>query len=166
MSMPEVSPDVLAAVIAEIDREPDFVTGLTADLVRIPTVKPKLQPDPAINREADLQAHLAGVLKAEGFATARSEALPGRPNLSGDWSGSENRSLILMKGELAACVAASRHSPGGRPAGGQPVDPCRGGRGGQRFRRDDVARLPQGGGEDIGHLRICHVLDLEVGQLA
>ncbi|WP_102960532.1 M20 family metallopeptidase [Mangrovicella endophytica] len=95
MSAPEVSPDVLASVIAEIDREPDFVTGLTADLVRIPTVNPKFQADPSINREAELQAHLAGILDAEGFATLRPEALPGRPNLIANRQGSEARSLIL-----------------------------------------------------------------------
>jgi acetylornithine deacetylase len=85
----------VAAVQAEIEHDRDFVVGLTRDLVRIPSVNPKFQSEQGLNREADVQAHLARLLAAEGFATETTDALPGRPNLTADWAGSEERSLIL-----------------------------------------------------------------------
>lgn len=78
-----------------IDADSGFVTGLTADLVRIPSVNPKFQSDPELNREPEVQAHLDKVLSAEGFRCERWDALEGRPNLVADWAGSEERSLIL-----------------------------------------------------------------------
>jgi acetylornithine deacetylase/succinyl-diaminopimelate desuccinylase family protein len=87
--------EAVRATRAAIDRDRDFVIGLTRDLVRIPTVNPKFVAEPAINREAELQAHLDGVMAAEGFKTKRWDALPGRPNLIGDWPGDEERSLLL-----------------------------------------------------------------------
>jgi acetylornithine deacetylase/succinyl-diaminopimelate desuccinylase family protein len=83
----------VAAAQAEVDR--DFVVGLTRDLVRIPTVNPKFQSEQGLNRETDVQNLLRGVLAGLGFETELADALPGRPNLTGDWAGSEDRSLIL-----------------------------------------------------------------------
>lgn len=85
----------VAAVQAAIEKDRDFVVALTQDLVRIPSVNPKFQLDPAINREADVQDHIEPILKGAGFSTERWDALPGRPNLIGERPGSEERSLIL-----------------------------------------------------------------------
>ena len=85
----------IAAVQAGIERDRDFVVGLTRDLVRIPSVNPKFQSEQGLNRETDVQTLLQGILAEQGFATEMTEALPGRPNLTGDWAGSEERSLIL-----------------------------------------------------------------------
>ena len=48
-----------AAVLAQIDKNRDFLIDLTRRLVRIPTVNPKFESDPAINREAELQGRAA-----------------------------------------------------------------------------------------------------------
>ena len=83
------------AVIAELRHEAAFLTGLTRDLVRIPTVNPKFELDPAVNREADLQQYLQGVLTEIGMETELYEVFPGRPNLTGSFPGTDARSLIL-----------------------------------------------------------------------
>ena len=85
----------IEAVQARLEAERAWVVELTQRMVRVPTVNPKFQPDPAINREAELQALLEPVLQEEGFATEQLDALPGRPNLVGERPGSEERSLIL-----------------------------------------------------------------------
>ena len=82
-------------VWAAIEAERDFAVELTRALVRIPTVNPKFVADPALNKEPEHQAYLAGVLAELGFATELLEAEPGRPNLVGKWPGREERSLIL-----------------------------------------------------------------------
>ena len=85
----------VAAVQAELAAERDWLVDLTRRMVRIPSVNPKFEADPALNREADVQALLDPILADEGFATQQWDALPGRPNLVADKPGSEQRSLIL-----------------------------------------------------------------------
>ncbi|CCV14261.1 hypothetical protein MESS4_660065 [Mesorhizobium sp. STM 4661] len=85
----------VAAAQAEIDKDRDWVIGLTSDMVRIPSVNPKFETRQGLNREADVQALLEPILKADGFSTEQWDALPGRPNLAGEWAGDEERSLIL-----------------------------------------------------------------------
>ncbi|RWN39229.1 M20 family metallopeptidase [Mesorhizobium sp.] len=85
----------VAAAQAEIDKDRDWVTGLTSDMVKIPSVNPKFETRQGLNREADVQALLEPILKADGFSTEQWDALPGRPNLVGEWAGDEERSLIL-----------------------------------------------------------------------
>jgi acetylornithine deacetylase len=83
------------SVAARLDRETSFLLDLTRSMVRIPTVNPKFEADPEINREPDHQDLLDTVLSDLGFKTTRSFPLEGRPNLTGDWAGDEERSLIL-----------------------------------------------------------------------
>ncbi len=83
------------AVLAQIDRDQDYLIDLTRRLVRIPTVNPKFEADPEINREHDLQQLLQGEFESIGLATEMTEVFPGRPNLTGTLAGSEERSLIL-----------------------------------------------------------------------
>ena len=87
--------DAKQAVWEAIDADPDFVTELTRELVRIPSVNPKFETGEGLNREGDVQDLLEGRLKEIGFATKQEEALPGRPNLIADAEGDETRSLIL-----------------------------------------------------------------------
>jgi len=83
------------AIVARIESDQGFLIDLTQRLVRIPTVNPKFETDSAINREADLQALLRTEFDALGMQTVLSEVFPGRPNLTGTFAGSEERSLIL-----------------------------------------------------------------------
>jgi acetylornithine deacetylase len=89
------SEKAIAAVQADIEKDRDFVVALTQELVRIPSVNPKFQLDPALNRESAVQDHIEPILKKAGFATERWDALPGRPNLVGERAGNEAKSLIL-----------------------------------------------------------------------
>lgn len=47
--------EATAAVLTELERDEAFLVELTQRMVRIPTVNPKFEVDPAINREAALQ---------------------------------------------------------------------------------------------------------------
>jgi acetylornithine deacetylase/succinyl-diaminopimelate desuccinylase family protein len=85
----------VSAVQTEIERDRNWVVELTQSMVRIPSVNPKFQIDPLLNREADVQNLLEPALKEAGFATEQWDALPGRPNLIADKAGDEARSLIL-----------------------------------------------------------------------
>ncbi len=87
--------DAVAAVLAELERDEAFLIDLTRQLVRIPTVNPKFEADPAINREAELQRQLHATLDEIAMRTECYDVFPGRPNLTGTFPGSEERSLIL-----------------------------------------------------------------------
>ena len=86
---------LISAVQGQIEQDRDFAIDLAQKLVRIPSVNPKFVEDPAINREADVQAVLNEVMIEEGFSTEQWETYPGRPNLIAEKAGSEERSLIL-----------------------------------------------------------------------
>ena len=87
--------DAVKAAWEAIDAEADFTVELTREMVRIPTVNPKFQLDPEINREPEHQDLMEKVLKDEGFETERWDVFEGRPNVLGDKAGSEEKSLIL-----------------------------------------------------------------------
>jgi acetylornithine deacetylase len=87
--------DAIAAVVRAFDEDADYVTGLTGDLVRIPSVNPRFETGAAINREAAVQDHLGTELAGLGFACDRWDVFPGRPNIVADWAGSEDRSLLM-----------------------------------------------------------------------
>lgn len=118
MSSPE---DIIANVQAAIERDRDWVVGLTRDMVRIPSVNPKFEPNPEINREAAVQALLEPILKDQSFATEQWDALPGRPNLVGEWAGSEDRSLILC-GHIDVVPVGAAKDWSVDPFGGEIVD--------------------------------------------
>ena len=87
--------DAVAAVLAELARDEAFLFGLTQQLVRIPTVNPKFEPDPAINRETELQRVLQAALDDIGMVTESHDVFPDRPNLVGTLPGNDARGLIL-----------------------------------------------------------------------
>lgn len=87
--------DAKRRVVSQLASDETFLIDLVRDLVRIPTVNPKFEVDASLNREADLQDHLKGVLEEIGLTCELSEVLPGRPNLIAHGEGSDERSLIL-----------------------------------------------------------------------
>lgn len=90
-----MSEDAVKAVLEAIDSDTDYVVDLTRDLVRIPSVNPKFHVDPELNREPEVQNLMESRLREEGFATERWDVFENRPNVTGDWEGSEERSLVL-----------------------------------------------------------------------
>ncbi|BCH29028.1 acetylornithine deacetylase [Mesorhizobium sp. L-8-10] len=158
----------IAAVLAEIEAERDWVVGLTRDMVRIPSVNPKFQADPAINREADVQALLDPILRDEGFATEQWDALPGRPNLVAERAGSEERSLILC-GHIDVVPVGARSEWSVDPFGGDIRDGRLYGRGSIDMKGGvaacvAAARAIRRAGIDLeGRLAIHAVVDEEAG---
>lgn len=87
--------EALGAVLSVLRRDEAFLIDLAQQLVRIPTVNPRLQAGPGLNHEADLQYYLRAVLDGFGMHTETQEVAAGRPNLIGVLSGRPNRSLAL-----------------------------------------------------------------------
>ncbi len=87
--------DAIAAVRDALEADREYVTALTRDLVRIPSVNPRFVQDAAINGEAKVQDRLGEELEGLGFQVDRWDVSPDRPNLVADWPGSEGRSLLL-----------------------------------------------------------------------
>ena len=85
----------LKSVLEIIDKDRDHVVALTQDLVKIPSVNPKFQLQEGLNRESDVQDRIEQELRSLGCEIKRSDALPGRPNLTSDFAGSEEKSMIL-----------------------------------------------------------------------
>jgi len=95
MSMPSNEDDTIAAARAQVREDAQPLIEFVQRLVRIPSVNPKFQRDPALNREAEVQDAIEAELRALGFAAERTLPLPERPNLRGRWPGSDRRSLAL-----------------------------------------------------------------------
>ncbi len=87
--------DAAQKVWAEIDKDPNFVVELTQQLVQIPSVNPKFHVEQGLNRESDVQNVIQHQLESDGFRTDRWDVFPDRPNVIGEWEGSDDRSLIL-----------------------------------------------------------------------
>ncbi|MFK7751083.1 MAG: M20 family metallopeptidase [Sedimentitalea sp.] len=85
----------LKAVLDAIDTDRDHVVSLTQDLVRIPSVNPKFQPQQGLNRESDVQDRIEQELRPLDFAIERFETFENRPNVVADLPGSDDKSLIL-----------------------------------------------------------------------
>lgn len=113
--------DAVAAAQAEVEGARDALVALTRDLVRIPSVNPKFQTDPALNREAEVQGLLEPLLRADGFATELWDVFPGRPNLVADRAGREERSLILC-GHVDVVPVGERGRWSVEPFGGEIRD--------------------------------------------
>jgi len=160
--------DLIAGVQAAIEKDRDWVIGLTRDMVRIPSVNPKFEPDPQINREADVQALLEPILKQQGFATEQWDALPGRPNLVGEWAGSEEKSLILC-GHIDVVPVGALKDWSVDPFGGDVVDGRLYGRGAIDMKSGVAAciaaarAIRQAGITLDGRLAIHSVVDEESG---
>ena len=78
-----------------INQEKDFLINLTQQIVKIPSVNPKLENNPELNKEPEVQNVLEKVLTEEGFAINRWDVFENRPNIVANKPGNEDRSLIL-----------------------------------------------------------------------
>ncbi|HEX2526101.1 MAG TPA: ArgE/DapE family deacylase [Geminicoccus sp.] len=158
----------IAAVQAEIEADRDWVVQLTQKMVQIPTVNPKFQSDPSINREGELQALLDPVLQAEGFETEQWDALPGRPNLVGERAGDEDRSLILC-GHIDVVPIGARSDWSVEPFGGEIRDGRLYGRGAVDMKSGVAAciaaarAIRRSGIDLVGRLAVHAVVDEEAG---
>ncbi len=160
--------EATAAVLTELGRDETFLVDLTQRLVRIPTVNPKFEADPAINREADLQDMLQGVLDDIGMVTEQSEVFPGRPNLTGTLPGSDARSLILC-GHVDVVPVGDRGAWTVDPFGGELRDRRLYGRGAIDMKSGIAAAVAltrairRAGIQLEGRLEIHAVVDEEAG---
>lgn len=165
--MTDVS-EAVAAAKAAVEAGREQLVALTRDLVRIPSVNPKFQTDPALNREADVQALLEPVLQREGFATEQFEVFARRPNLLADWPGSEERSLILC-GHVDVVPAGERGRWSVDPFGGEIKDGRLYGRGAIDMKGGLAACVAAAGAIQAtgltleGRLSIHSVVDEEAG---
>ncbi|RXH31895.1 acetylornithine deacetylase [Bradyrhizobium nanningense] len=78
-----------------IDEERSYATELTQRLVRIPSVNPKFVKDSLQNRESEVQDLVESELTSIGMTIERWDVFPDRPNVVGQITGSEERSLLL-----------------------------------------------------------------------
>ncbi len=87
--------NIVESVWVQIDIESDYVIELKQCLVKIPTVNLKFQADEALNRESDAQKLVRTALVENDFATESWDVFPDRPNVTGEWQGTDEKSLIL-----------------------------------------------------------------------
>jgi acetylornithine deacetylase/succinyl-diaminopimelate desuccinylase family protein len=87
--------EAIATILHHIDSDTDFITFLTQEVIRIPSVNPKFQTAEGLNRESDVQNLLAGQLERIGLSTRRQEVFPDRPNLIATLPGEASCSLLL-----------------------------------------------------------------------
>ena len=78
-----------------IDQEKDFLLKLTQEIVKTPSVNPKLEKDDKLNKEPIVQDIIEKVLIEEGFAIDRWDVFENRPNVIGTKKGNDDKSLIL-----------------------------------------------------------------------
>ncbi|WP_260855636.1 M20 family metallopeptidase [Mesorhizobium amorphae] len=155
-------------VWSRIDADRDYVVNLARDLVRIPSVNPKFQVEQGINREADVQLLLDGHLKDLGFETRGWDVFPGRPNLIGEWDGSDDRSLILC-GHIDVVPVGDASRWARDPFGGEIAEGKLWGRGAVDMKAGVAAcvaaarAVKQAGIKLEGRLAIHSVVDEEAG---
>ena len=105
-------------VINILDQEKDFLINLTQQIVKIPSVNPKLENNPELNKEAEVQDVLEKVLTEEGFTIDRWDVFKNRPNVIANKPGNEERSLILC-GHIDVVPAGDQAAWSVDPFGGE-----------------------------------------------
>lgn len=73
--------DIATALSDWFDRNADEVVRTAQDLVRIPSVNPKFDPEAKPDGERAVQEYIAGRMAEVGLDTTIADALPGRPSL-------------------------------------------------------------------------------------
>ncbi|WP_102225618.1 ArgE/DapE family deacylase [Acidimangrovimonas sediminis] len=160
--------DAIRTVWNHIDRETDYATELTQDLVRIPSVNPKFETAEGLNREPEVQDRIQAEVEAMGFETERWEVFPGRPNLVSDLPGDEERSLILC-GHVDVVPTGPRADWSMDPFAADIRDGCLYGRGSIDMKSGvaaclAAARAIRNAGIELGgRLSIHTVVDEEAG---
>lgn len=158
----------LDAVVSAIEADQDHVVALTQDLVRIPSVNPKFQTEPGLNREAAVQDRIEAELRPLGFGIERFESFADRPNVIADLPGSEASSMILC-GHVDVVPVGDRGAWARDPFGGQLEDGKIWGRGAVDMKGGvaaclSAARAIRAAGVELeGRLSIHTVVDEEAG---
>ncbi|GEK96482.1 M20 family metallopeptidase [Gluconobacter kanchanaburiensis] len=155
-------------ICALIDAEQDWAIRQSQAIVRIPSVNPKFQLGEGLNREADVQAHLAGLLEEMGLGTHRYDVFPGRPNLIASLPGEDERSLML-NGHIDVVPAGEAAAWSMPPFSGELADGCLWGRGATDMKSGVIAMIAalrailRAGYRPCGRVDIHSVVDEEAG---
>lgn len=151
-----------------LDADRDYATGLTQELVRIPSVNPKFVADPEQNRESAVQDVVERELKALDMSISRWDVFEDRPNVIGDLAGSEERSLLLC-GHIDVVPVGERSAWTVEPFGGEIRDGRLYGRGAVDMKSGVAAAIAavrairRAGIELAGRVSIHSVVDEEAG---
>ena len=155
-------------VINILDQEKDFLINLTQQIVKIPSVNPKLENNPELNKEAEVQDVLEKVLTEEGFTIDRWDVFKNRPNVIANKPGNEERSLILC-GHIDVVPAGDQAAWSVDPFGGEIKNGKLFGRGSLDMKSGLTAAIAAArairlaGIELEGRLSIHSVVDEETG---
>ncbi|MCP4317822.1 MAG: ArgE/DapE family deacylase [Hyphomicrobiales bacterium] len=160
--------DAIKDVWEKIDAGSDFVVELTSELVKIPSVNPKFQVDAELNREPEVQDRVQKQLEEDGFSTERWDVFPDRPNVTGEWEGTDEKSLILC-GHIDVVPVGDSSAWARDPFGGQIEEGRVWGRGAVDMKAGVAAcmaaalAIRQAGVTLEGRLAIHSVVDEEAG---
>ncbi|TCP55037.1 acetylornithine deacetylase [Tamaricihabitans halophyticus] len=163
--------DVQAAitrVLDEVERQRDFPVELARELMRVPTVNPKFEEAPGINREPEAQDIVAARLAELDMTTTRAEVFAGRPNVAGSWAGSAERSLAI-NGHIDVVPVGDQAAWSVDPFGAEIHDGRLYGRGGYDMKAGIAAGIAAAkalrdcGIELDGRFEIHSVVDEEAG---
>lgn len=160
--------DAIKDVWEKIDADSDFVVELTSELVKIPSVNPKFQVDAELNREPEVQDRVQKQLEDDGFSTDRWDVFPDRPNVIGEWDGTDDKSLILC-GHIDVVPVGDNSAWARDPFGGQIEEGRVWGRGAVDMKAGVAAcmaaarAIRQAGVKLEGRLAIHSVVDEEAG---
>ncbi|WP_119269833.1 M20 family metallopeptidase [Taklimakanibacter deserti] len=160
--------DAINAVWKALDADRDYVTVLTQNLVRIPSVNPKFVKDPEQNRESAVQDLVGKELTSFGMSIDRWDVFPERPNVVGELTGSEAKSLLLC-GHIDVVPVGERGAWTVDPFGGEIKNGKLYGRGAVDMKSGVAAaiaavRAIRKAGIDLeGRLAIHSVVDEETG---
>lgn len=125
-----LSPDLVASISQAVDDSADELIKLLQDLVRIPSVNPKLSGlEPG--GEAAVQDFLTPILAGIGCELDRWEPLPGRPNLVGTIKGSGGGRSLGVNGHIDVVPVGDASAWPSDPFGGEIRDGFIWGRGSQ-----------------------------------
>jgi len=155
-------------VINILNQEKDFLINLTQQIVKIPSVNPKLENNPDLNKEPEVQDVLEKVLRKEGFTIDRWDVFENRPNIVANKSGKDERSLILC-GHVDVVPTGNQSAWSVDPFGGEIKDGKLFGRGSLDMKSGLTAAIAAArairlaGIELEGRLSIHSVVDEETG---
>ena len=155
-------------VINILNQEKDFLINLTQQIVKIPSVNPKLENNPDLNKEPEVQDVLEKVLRKEGFTIDRWDVFENRPNIVANKSGKDERSLILC-GHVDVVPTGNQSAWSVDPFGGEIKDGKLFGRGSLDMKSGLTAAIAAArairlaGIELEGRLSIHSVVDEEAG---
>jgi hypothetical protein len=115
VSAAELAADVGAAV----DRRADDVGALVRELVAYRSENPKVLADREAQevgrtQEESCQKAIAGHLREAGLEVDAFEAMPGREDVVGTWTGTGGGRSLILNGPTARCTRFCR--PGSRPS--------------------------------------------------